>query len=312
MSAAACGWKSGMDEENISLRHLRALLLMLEFGSPTRVAQILDTSQSAVSKMLARLRRHFNDPLFVRGGQTMRPTSKALELIQPLKELLTSPIMRITRERFNPTGSTREFSIIVTEAGMVHLLLPIIRHLEEVGPGLRLKALALDYRQVEPRLESGEADIAIGAFPKAASTTKRQLLYTDTYVSIARSGHPQLKKLATLDGFMRERHVVVTSSTRVPYAHRSLEEKLSSRLKADRILIRVPNFLTSAFVVSETDAVGTIPARLARFLATKHGLTVFTPPILLPRIEISHFWHESVHNDEGHRWFRSTIHRLFS
>ena len=142
-----------MDEENISLRHLRALLLMLEFGSPTRVAQILDTSQSAVSKMLARLRRHFKDPLFVRGGQTMRPTSKALELIQPLKELLTSPIMRITRERFNPTGSTREFSIIVTEAGMVHLLLPIIRYLEEVGPGLQLKALALDYRQVEPRLE---------------------------------------------------------------------------------------------------------------------------------------------------------------
>jgi DNA-binding transcriptional LysR family regulator len=301
-----------MDEENISLRHLRALLLMVEFGSPTRVAQILDTSQSAVSKMLARLRKHFNDPLFVRGGQTMRPTSKALELVQPLKDLLTSPIMRTTREPFNPAASTREFSVIVTEAGMIHLLLPIIRHLEKLGPGLKLKALALDYRQVEPRLESGEADIAIGAFPKAASTTKRQLLYGDTYVSIARAGHPQLKKLATLDGFMRERHVVVTSSTRVPYAHRSLDEKLSSRLKADRILVRVPNFLTSAFVVSETDAVGTVPARLARFLATKHGLAVFTPPISLPRIEINHFWHESVHNDEGHRWFRSTVHKLFS
>jgi hypothetical protein len=32
----------------------------------------------------------------------------------------------------------------------------------------------------------------------------------------------------------------------------------------------------------------------------------------LPRIEICQFWHERMHQDAGHRWFRSTIHSLFA
>jgi len=301
-----------MDEENISLRHLRALLLLVQLGSPTRVAEILDTSQSAVSKMLSKLRKHFNDPLFVRGGHAMRPTSKTLELVKPLEELLSSPIMHPASETFDPAKSTREFSVIVTETAMIHLLLPIIQHLEKVGPGLRVRALTLDYRQPEPRLESGEADVAFGAFPRLASTTRRQLLYTDSYVSIVRAGHPRLKQLAKHTVFMEERHVVVMSSTRVPYAHRSLEEKLLSRLRADRVLARVPDFLSCAFLASQTDAIGTMPGKTARFLAADHNLVIFPPPVTLPRIDVCQCWHERAHNDEGHRWFRRTIHDLFA
>jgi DNA-binding transcriptional LysR family regulator len=60
-----------MNEEDISLRHLRVLTLLLEVGSPTRVAQILDTTQPTISKVLTKLRNHFGDPLFVRSGRSM-------------------------------------------------------------------------------------------------------------------------------------------------------------------------------------------------------------------------------------------------
>jgi DNA-binding transcriptional LysR family regulator len=55
-----------MNEDDISLRHLRVLTLLLEVGSLTRAAQILDTTQPTVSKILTKLRAHFGDPLFVR------------------------------------------------------------------------------------------------------------------------------------------------------------------------------------------------------------------------------------------------------
>jgi DNA-binding transcriptional LysR family regulator len=220
--------------------------------------------------------------------------------------------MRSSSKTFDASKSTREFSVIVTETAMIHLLLPIIRHLEKVGPGLRLKVLTLDYLQPEPRLESGEADVAFGAFPRSASTTRRQLLYADAYVSVVRSGHPRLKQLNKHQAFMQERHVVATSSTRVPYAHRSLEQKLLSRLKADRVLARVPDFLTCGIVASQTDAIGTMPSKTARFLAGSYDLVIFPPPVSLPRIDICQFWHERAHNDDGHRWFRRTIHALFS
>jgi hypothetical protein len=40
-------------------------------------------------------------------------------------------------------------------------------------------------------------------------------------------------------------------------------------------------------------------------------LAIFPTPLALPRIEISQFWHERVHNDQGHRWFRAAIYALF-
>src|SRR5580692_6384918 len=100
-----------VDEDDIGLRHLRVLSLLLEVGSITRAAQILDTTQSSVSKILAKLRVHFGDPLFVRVGLSLRPTPRAIELAQPLRGLLTaSDAMRSSTSSFDPDlppGSSR-------------------------------------------------------------------------------------------------------------------------------------------------------------------------------------------------------------
>jgi DNA-binding transcriptional LysR family regulator len=301
-----------MNEDDISLRHLRVLTLLLEVGSLTRAAQILDTTQPTVSKILTKLRAHFGDPLFVRVGLSMHPTPKAIELAQPLKELLrTSADMRSSAASFDPRSSTREFSVIVTEVGMIQLLPPLISRLEREGRGLRLKAVPLDSRHLEVRLEAGEADLALGAFPRAAPNMRRQRLYADPYVSVVRHGHPRLGKLTRADSFLRERHIIVTSSNTGHAAHRLLDQVLNSQLEPNRVHVRVPSFVTSAFVASCTDAVGTLPAKLAEGLAERLGLAVFPTPLSLPRIEIGQFWHERVHRDQGHRWFRAAIHMLF-
>jgi DNA-binding transcriptional LysR family regulator len=119
-------------------------------------------------------------------------------------------------------------------------------------------------------------------------------------------------KIEKADAFLRERHVMVISSNTGHAAHQILEDMFSSKLEQDRIHVRVPSFLTSAFVASRTDAIGTLPGRLAGFLADDLKLAVFPTPLPLPRIEISQFWHERVHRDEGHRWFRSAVYSLFA
>jgi len=301
-----------MNEDDISLRHLRVLTLLLEVGSVTRAAQILDTTQPTVSKILTKLRTHFGDPLLVRVGLSMHATPKAIELAQPLKELLTtSAAMRSTAASFDPDSSTREFSVIVTEVGMIQLVPPLISHLEREGRGLRLKAVPLDSRQMEVRLEAGEADLALGAFPGAAPNMRRQRLYADPYVSVVRKGHPRLGKLTQTASFLRERHIIVTTSNTGHAAHRLLDQMFNSRLEPNRVHVRVPSFVTSAFVASCTDAVGTLPAKLAENLAERLDLAVFPTPLPLPRIEICQFWHERVHQDQGHRWFRAAIYTLF-
>lgn len=64
------------NDENIQLRDLRILQIILNEGSLTRAATLLDTTQPTISKALTRLRSHFNDPLLVRDGQRMRLTSR--------------------------------------------------------------------------------------------------------------------------------------------------------------------------------------------------------------------------------------------
>ena len=300
-------------EDNVSLRHLRVLALLLEVRSLTRAAQILDTTQSTISKVLVKLRAHFGDPLFVRAGFEMHATPKAMQLAGSLKELLTiSDAMRSTSSAFDPQTSMREFSMLLTEVGMNQLVPPIIGHLEKQGPGLRLKALPLDSRSNESRLEAGEADVAVGVFPRAAGNLRRQKLYTDTYMSVVRKAHPRVGKMTKPDAFLGERHVIVTSSHTGHAAHQALERVFSEQLEADRVHVRVPSFVTSAMVASRTDAVGTLPARLAMTLADDLDLVAFATPLSLPRIEISQFWHERMHQDAGHRWFRSTIHTRFA
>ena len=173
-------------EDDISLRHLKALSLLLEVGSLTQAAQILGVSQPSVSKALARLRSHFGDPLLVRVGSVMRPTPKAAALAQPLRALLTaSDALRASTQAFDPATSTRQFTCLVTEVGMIQFIPSLMRRLEQAGRGISLRALPLDSRPFEPRLEAGEADVAVGYFPEAAATMRRQRLYADGYLSVA-------------------------------------------------------------------------------------------------------------------------------
>jgi DNA-binding transcriptional LysR family regulator len=58
--------------------------------SLTRAAERLATSQPTISKVLARLRGQFQDPLLVRDGQAMRTTPRAQELVAPLRALLAA------------------------------------------------------------------------------------------------------------------------------------------------------------------------------------------------------------------------------
>jgi DNA-binding transcriptional LysR family regulator len=58
--------------------------------------------------------------------------------------------------------------------------------------------------------------------------------------------------------------------------------------------------------------VATVPARLAHYVAADLKLAIFATPLALPRIEINQFWHERVHRDAGHRWFRAAIKSLFT
>jgi DNA-binding transcriptional LysR family regulator len=72
----------------IDLNALFILMVVYRERGVTRAAQRLDVKQPAVSNTLAKLRIHFQDPLFVRHSRGLTPTPKANEIMRGLAPAL--------------------------------------------------------------------------------------------------------------------------------------------------------------------------------------------------------------------------------
>ena len=67
-----------MNDKNIDTHLLRCFEALMDERSVSRAAERMHVSQPAMSHALARLRRHFNDPLLLRTQKGMVPTRCAL------------------------------------------------------------------------------------------------------------------------------------------------------------------------------------------------------------------------------------------
>ncbi len=83
MTAPAVRLREGLLCE-LDLNLLLTFAVLLRECNVSRAARCLSVGQPAVSGALARLRRHFNDPLFIRGYRTMRPTPRAMQIAEDI------------------------------------------------------------------------------------------------------------------------------------------------------------------------------------------------------------------------------------
>ena len=192
---------------------------------------MLDVTQPALSKTLARLRRYFDDPLFVRVSLRMEPTPKALALARRrLRAILDAHApLRARTSAIRSATSTRTFNFCVVDAGVIKLLPPLVKPLLREAPHVRLSVAQFDGEHLESWLESGTLDFAMGSFPALAKGIRRQPLWTESYVSVVRRGHPRLSAEPSLREFAAEKHVLVsTFGTGHAHGSRSVPSKRNS------------------------------------------------------------------------------------
>lgn len=295
----------------LDLHHLQVFDILLRERSLTRAARVLDVSQPALSKTLARLRRYFQDPLFVRVSLRMEPTAKALALDAPVRAVLDG-MRTLSAENvpFDPSTSSRRFSFCVVDAGVIKLLPPLLNLLREEAPHIQVSAMQLDAQHLDSWLETGVVDFAMGSFPHLPKSIRRQPLWIERYVSVVRKKHPRLGTSPSLKTFAAEKHVLV-STFGTGHAHQLAERAVEAAIPAENIICRVPIFIAAAVVAKHTDAVATLPLSIATVLADDLDLALIAPPIKLPRIEISQYWHERFHREPGNVWIRKVFAKLF-
>jgi DNA-binding transcriptional LysR family regulator len=303
-----------MKSQAAALGHRMDLNLLVTFDAIYRSRNLtaaghgLGLSQPAMSHALARLRTTFDDPLFVRLPGGLRPTPLADEIAPALMQALAVIRGSLERKSFEPGTSTRVFKLRMGDIAEVTHLPQIIRELRTIAPLVRVNSISVPEPQLGEALGNGDVDMAVGNYQLGAGC-REVSLYEGEYACVTRAGHPAIRGRLTLNQFKAAGHVlVVPKGVSQP---QMMQRLLESRKLNARIAVEVSNFYAVMALVSSSDLIATIPVRLAQSMQQLAGLKVHAPPIPLPKLKVSLYWHERFHRDPGNAWLRGVYIKAF-
>ena len=274
------------------------------------VAETLGITQPAVSNALKRLRGLLKDELFLRTSHGMVPTPFALQLAEPVDYALGTIHGALNQQTsFDPTSSTRTFTLAVSDIGDIYFLPVLLREVMRSAPQLRISTVRNTAVSLRENLEIGKVDLAIGLLPQLQGGYFQRHLFKHRYVCMFRRDHPVASQPMTLDLFQSLEHVVVISAGT---GHGEVDTILDRAGIVRRVRAVVPHFIAVGPILQSTDLVATVPERFAMRCTQPFNLVYVPHPAPLPEIAIKMFWHAKYHRDPANRWLRQLLFEMFS
>ena len=174
-----------MHINDLDLNLLAVLDAMLRERNVSQAAQRIGLTQSAMSHALNRLRRYFDDPLFVKTGQAMEPTPKALALKDAVVDVMGTVRQRILSEaHFDPATAQREFVLCMSDMAELVFVPALLKAIRKLAPLCSIRTMRVPAEQIEGLLANGEADLAIGTYRSAPEGLYKQRLFMHGFVTV--------------------------------------------------------------------------------------------------------------------------------
>jgi DNA-binding transcriptional LysR family regulator len=276
-------------------------------GSLTRAAKVLHLTQPAVSHSLARLRDHFDDPLFTRQGNQMVPTPLARRFLESMRPGLTQIQGAVNQfHAFDPASQRKTYSLGLRDI-LESTFLPQLMSRLAAYPELEIASQQVARREMESLLAAGKLDFAVDVLLPVSNQTAHERLRQDRMVVLARKSHSLAADVMTMEGYLSAQHVLVSSRTEGP----GIEDFELSRLGVQRsIRLRCQHYYAACRVVEETDLLLTMPETYARIIAQRANVTIMAPPADFPSIDVHLYWHKAYEREPALIWFREQLRRI--
>lgn len=277
---------------NFSYAQLRRLdlTLLLVFAEAMRtrklgaVADRLGLTPSGVSHALARLRDIFQDPLFLRHATGVRPTPRAIAMLDDVNAAIAALSRTVEQSAFDPASIRRVFRIAAMDFGVTMLAPHLIELIARDAPGVQLSFIALHKAEVLRSLADGQIDIAITVFHEVPPGFKRRVLANESFVTVARKKHPKLRGGLTLRKFVELDHLLVSP---VGDLDGPVDDALRRVGKTRRVTAALPQFLAALATAAASDVLVTVPKGLAKAYAPTFGLSIHETPLAMPGYEMA-------------------------
>ena len=174
---------------NLTIRQLRAFVLVVQEGSFTGAGQAMHLTQSAVSLLL----RDLEEAL---GSRLIDRTTRSISVTAVGQEFFASA-QRILADLEHAVGNvdklvSKQRGRLVVAAPLVlssTFLPPILATFRSLHPGVDVLVVDSLTDQVLPNVRSGAADLGIGTFRKTEADLVSILLFKEPLVAVFPKGH---------------------------------------------------------------------------------------------------------------------------
>ncbi len=288
----------GMQSADANL--LLALDALLREGSVTAAARRMNLSPPAMSHTLARLRETVGDPLFVRAGNRLVPTPRALAMRERVASVANEigDLLR-PEQPLDIAALERTFVVRASDATIVILGRALEAIVRREAPNVALHFVG------SPLPDGIEVDLDIGVQYGLGPDLRIQRLYQDDMVPVARRDHPLASRRVTPDG-LAALDCIAVASQRAKLEQIRRTGRRRGRRPPSRV---VPSFLAAASLVRQSDAYTVLPARLASAILDAFGLCQLSVTAAPSKVTIAQAWSPRLDNDAGHTWLRGCVRR---
>jgi DNA-binding transcriptional LysR family regulator len=297
----------------MDLNLLIALDVLLDEGHVSRAASKLSLSQSATSRVLAKLREMFADPLLVRTSEGMIMTDRARQLRPLIKENLDSLGKLFVDEGFNPQTTTKHFCLRATSYVAQAYLPEVISKISEQAPNCTISIGNLSAKDFSGADEK-EVDLIIcGDGFTIPQNYKSRMLGIDKMVCIMNKHHPLAKKDLTLEDYVAYGHCQMSLGAGSIAA--SVDSFLMKLEKSRQVRLKLPHVMACLEMVGKSEYLHTNAENLAKKFLPTFNLTMKELPFKFPDLTYTMYWHPVHQKNPAHVWLRNCcndeIKRLF-
>jgi DNA-binding transcriptional LysR family regulator len=289
---------------SVDLNLLIVFDALMQEHNLTRAGRRLGLSQPATSHALARLRQMLNDDLFIREPDGMRPTPRAQQMAEPVRDALRILHLTLEPEDFDPARSARTFTLLVNNYAARALIPTLAHRVADTAPNVTLDIWPIGVSDVLDRLDADGADVALSGLVDGGERFKCVRIVDDDYVALIDKQHPSANEAELTPQRLAEiPHVVITAGgDDTDFVDLALQERGLAR----KVAVRVP-FVSIALMLVGSDRIAVMPRRAANSLALVCPLVVKELLFPSPHIELSMIWHRRLDNHAAHRWLRRMI-----
>lgn len=278
---------------------LRCFLVILEEGSVSRAAERLDVTQSAVSHTLAKLRLLLGDPLFVRAGQGLTATERALSLKAPVQAALDNLQVLMDQRPFDPRAEELRFVVAANDMQRDLIFPDLVRSVRKEGVKLSLELKPSGVPSVS-LLRDNLCDLIVTPLPPDAPDLIQHKLFSGNMMCFFDASYTEPP--SSIESYLAAEHVTVQfvlgggsndvlQSTELPYAPAPT--------------ITVSNFAGIPSFIKGTEMLSTQLEFM--HLSSLKELAMAPLPFTAEPLSIYMVWHERSQNDPAHKWLREKV-----